>query len=78
MGFDPISIGVGLALAGGATAAMSAANKAPRPKPVNPPVMQTPLGSEGEIGKRRKRYPAAAQIFGDEDLRLGTAGKLGM
>jgi hypothetical protein len=31
-----------------------------------------------ETRKKRRKYPAAAQIFPDEDLRLGAAGKLGM
>jgi hypothetical protein len=48
------------------------------PKPPKP--SPAPIMTEGgpETRKKRRKYPAAAQVFKDEDLRLGAAGKLGM
>jgi hypothetical protein len=74
MGLDPISIAL-MAGAGAGLYSMSQ-KKAPKsPTPGAPPIPVTP---GEEITKARKKYRPAAQVFKDEDLRLGSAGKLGL
>jgi hypothetical protein len=50
--------------------------KAPTPK--TPGVAPIPVTPGEELTKSRKKYRPAAQVFKDEDLRLGAAGKLGL
>ena len=50
--------------------------KSPTPPATGaPPTLQT---GGPDAAKKRKAYRPAAQLFKDEDLRLGTAGKLGL
>jgi len=50
--------------------------KAPKPKPIEAP--PTPIEAGEETAKKRRQYRPAAQVFKDEDLRLGMSGKLGL
>ena len=43
-----------------------------------PGVPASPVSGDDKTGKKRKMYRSAAQLFKDDDLRLGSAGKLGM
>jgi hypothetical protein len=43
-----------------------------------PGVPASPVSGDDKTGKKRKMYRPAAQLFKDDDLRLGSAGKLGM
>lgn len=45
------------------------------PTPGPPPV---PVEGGPEQRKKQRKYREPAQVFKDEDLRLGAAGKLGM
>lgn len=74
MGIEAIALGA-LAATGVGTSIAGMMNKPKPPTPGAPPTPQT--GGE-ETGKKRKAYRPAAQLFKDEDLRLGTAGKLGL
>jgi hypothetical protein len=70
-------IAVALIGAGASVGAAAAAPKPPKPpdKPGPPPA---PAEEGPEAGKKVKKYKSPAQLFKDEDLRLGGAGKLGM
>jgi hypothetical protein len=46
--------------------------------PPTPGVPASPVSGDDKTGKKRKMYRPAAQLFKDDDLRLGSAGKLGM
>ena len=72
---DPISIGLLAASIGGGVYVASQ-NKSPRPKTPGPP--PAPVTGETDAAKKVKKYRPAAQLFKDEDLRLGSAGKLGL
>ena len=62
--------------AGGAVAAASMAPKPQKPKtPGAPPAPKT---GGPETGKKGKKYKPAAQLFKEEDLRLGGSGRLGL
>ena len=74
MGFDPVTIGliVGMGYMGYQA---SQASKTPSPKtPGAPPA---PVEGGASEGKKVRKYRPAAQMFRDEDLRLGVAGRLG-
>ncbi len=70
---DPATIGLLVGLGG--TAYSMTRKTPPMPKPGPPPTLQ-----EGEplAKKKPRKYRPAAQVFRDEDLRLGPAAKLGM
>ncbi len=81
MGFDPASLMAYAAIASAAAGVGSAAYTMTRPSPKAPPkpgAPPTPVEGGPETGKKRKAYRPAAQLFKDEDLRLGAAGKLGL
>jgi hypothetical protein len=74
---DPITLGLAISSIAGAGVGISQAlKKPPKPKPVSPP--PTPDNAVGVEGKKIKKYRPAAQLFRDEELRLGVGGKLGM
>lgn len=72
MGFEAIAIAAGL----GALGYSAMSKKTPNPKPTGAP--PTPIEAGEETAKKRKQYRPAAQVFRDEDLRLGMSGKLGL
>lgn len=75
MGFDPASLAlIGSLVAGGVTAYTASQNKPPKPKVIAPAAIAA--GGEDVAKKVRKYKPA--QLFKDEELRLGMTGKLGM
>jgi len=76
MGLDPVSWAlIAGGLGAGATVA-SMGKKAPTVKtPGAPPV---PVDAGEGASKKRRVYRPAAQLFEDQDLRLGIGGKLGM
>lgn len=63
-------------MAAGGVAAAASMPKPPQPKTPGAP----PAPKEGgpDTGKKVKKYKAPAQVFKDEDLRLGQAGRLGL
>jgi len=71
MGFEAIPLAI-MAAAGVYGATQS---KASKPKPVAP--VAAPVGGEEITSKKRKQYRPAAQLFSNEDLRLGISGRLG-
>jgi hypothetical protein len=93
MGVDPISLGLlfggatalagpaaGVVAAGGAAAAGLLTNKKKdkngAPVPVGP--APTPVEQTGtSVGKKTRKYREPAQLFTDNDLRLGAGGMLG-
>jgi len=87
MGLDPITIGLGAtllggplagAVAGGGALAYGLMNKKKDRKAPPAPVAPTRVESQENTGRSRdKKYRPAAQVFKDEDFRLGMAGKLG-
>jgi len=78
MGFDPISWAmIASAAVGAGTAIYGATRKSPgAPAPGAPPAPVE--GGPETLAKKRKAYRPASQLFRDEDLRLGAAGKLGL
>jgi len=76
MGMDPFTIaeiGIMAVSAYGATK-----SKKPRdPAPVHTTVTKT-AGEQKGGARQVKKYRPAAQTFGDDDLRLGMAGRLGL
>jgi hypothetical protein len=74
MGFDPISIGLMVGM--GALAYGASQKKTPEPSVIAPPAVQP--GGGVDVGKKVRKYRPAAQLFKNDDLRLGMAGKLGM
>ena len=57
----------------------AATNQPKPPKPKTPGAPPTAAeGLDETAKKRRRKMPPAAQMFKDEDLRLGTSGKLGL
>ena len=75
MGLEAITVGLmagslGLGIYG-------ATQKSKKSAPVGVPPAPV-AGTEDKTGKKRRAYRPAAQLFKDDDLRLGSAGKLGM
>jgi hypothetical protein len=56
--------------------ATQAAKKPPTPK--TPGATPAPVTGETDLPAKVKKYRPATQMFKDEDLRLGGAGKLGL
>ena len=76
MGFDPISVGLMVGL--GAYGAASANKDRPRREPMSQlPATPVEGGFQADAGSKARKYRPAAQLFKDEDLRLGVAGRLG-
>jgi hypothetical protein len=75
MGFDPFSI-AGIIAAGASTYAST--RKKPSPDVPTPGAPAAPVTGETDAGKKVRKYKPPTQLFKDEDLRLGSAGKLGM
>ena len=73
MGFELLAAGIGAAAT--IYGATQARKKPGAPSPGAPPV---PVDGGPDAAKKRKAYRPAAQLFRDEDLRLGVAGKLGL
>ena len=71
MGFELLAAGLGAA-----ATIYSATRKSPTPRISPAPVPQE--GGPESMAKKRRAYRPAAQLFRDEDLRLGPAGKLGL
>lgn len=77
MGMDPVSLGLlASSIVGAGVGIYGAVNKPKIPK-MGPPPVPVEGGTEAETKKVRK-YRSAAQLFRDEDLRLGAGGQLGM
>jgi hypothetical protein len=74
MGLETIT--AGLMLGGLGLGVAQAMKKPPKPKPVSP--SPTPDSGIGVEGKKVRKYRPAAQLFRDEELRLGVGGKLGI
>lgn len=75
MGLEAITVGL---MAGGLGLGLyEAAQKPKKPAPVGVPPAPVD-GTADATGKKRRAYRPAAQLFKDDDLRLGSAGKLGM
>lgn len=75
MGLEAVTAGL---LAGSLGLGIYSATKKPK---AAAPTGLPPAPIDGTLdasGKKRKAYRPAAQVFQDEDLRLGAAGKLGM
>ncbi|MFH0981886.1 MAG: hypothetical protein V2A79_10135 [Planctomycetota bacterium] len=51
-------------------------NKPPKPKTAGAP--PTAVDATAGAQKKRRQYRSATQMFGDEELRLGSAGRLGL
>jgi hypothetical protein len=49
-----------------------------RPNPKTPGATPAPVTGETDLPAKVKKYRPATQMFKDEDLRLGGAGKLGL
>jgi len=76
MGLDPVSWALIAGGVGAGATLSSVAKKAPTAKtPGAPPA---PVDAGEGAGKKRRVYRPAAQLFGDQDLRLGIGGKLGI
>ena len=75
---DPVTIGLLASAAIGAGASVYSASQNKVPNPKTPGAPPAPVTGETDVGKKRKAYKAPAQLFKDEDLRLGAAGKLGL
>lgn len=75
MGTEALLI-AGLAM-GGYSAYKAATAKAPSPQTPGAPPAAVEGGYDPGVGKKTRKYRPAAQMFRDEDLRLGVAGKLG-
>lgn len=67
-----------IAAVAGAGAAIYGAtqNKPPKPKVAGAP--PTAVDTTQDAQKKRRQYRSATQMFPDQDLRLGSAGRLGL
>ena len=67
-------------IVGGLSAGASVYATENAPKPPKPEKSAPAAPSDGGpgAGKKVKKYKDPAQVFKDEDLRLGQAGRLGM
>jgi hypothetical protein len=77
MGLDPVTIAL-IAGTVGAGASVYAASQNKPPSVKTPGAPPAPVEGGVETGKKIRKYRPAAQLFRDEDLRLGGAGKLGL
>jgi len=77
MGADPFSLALLATTAFSGYSAYKQSRKKPEATVMTPP---TEMVDETDTGKKKtKKYPRGpAQLFNDEDLRLGVGGKLGM
>lgn len=78
MGADPITGPLLYIAMAGASAYAASEQRKSAPKPKTPGAPAAPVDSAEETAKKRKAYRPAAQMFQNEDLRLGAAGKLGL
>lgn len=74
MGWETIAA---IAAVAGAGTGIYSATKRPNVPKSSPPPVPVEGGDEPEA-RKVKKYRSAAQMFRDEDLRLGAGGKLGM